>query len=158
MRSAFSYDTDQVSQATGLDFSVPDGIPNHPSISRTQQSAARDTDINVMFARFMQTGVLPPGRQPLPPDMQVFEQVFDFQSAMNAIVQGERAFASLDSRLRAVFSNDPGQYLAALDAANRGDESARLLLEGVGAVKPLQTPTPAPVPAPSGSPAADPPA
>lgn len=82
---------------------VPEGA------SMTQKHQAKDTDINVIVARFGVTKTLPLRLNAL--NIGAFEDVFDFQSAQNALVSAKRAFMSIDADLRARFHNDPQRFM-----------------------------------------------
>lgn len=82
---------------------VPEGA------SMTQKHQAKDTDINVIVARFGVTKTLPLRLNAL--NIGAFEDVFDFQSAQNALVSAKRAFMSIDADLRARFHNDPQKFM-----------------------------------------------
>lgn len=120
VRSAYNYDSDVASHRSGLDCS--------DSPTRAQQHMRDETDINVMIERFARTGM--PPAPPVPPEPADFDQVFDFQSAMNVIVEGREAFMSLPSKVRARFQNDPAQFLAFVH-----DDSNRLEAEALGLVE-----------------------
>lgn len=116
VKSAYNYDGDVDSFKSGIDFS------DSPSLA--QQHFRDECDINVMVQRFQRTGV--PDSPPVPPGVQDFSQVHDFQSAMQVIIESQSAFASLPSRLRERFGNDPSRYLEFVyDEANR-DEAVKL--------------------------------
>lgn len=82
--------------------SVPRGA------SRTQKHQAKETDINVIVKRFRVTGQMPTRLGGL--NIGAFDQIFDYQSAMNAIVAADRAFMSVDADIRARFHNDPQRF------------------------------------------------
>lgn len=134
VRSPYNYDGDVVSHQTGLE--CPEDS------SRTQQHFRDECDINVLVARFARTGV--PEAPPAPP-MSVFDDVFDYQSAMQTIIDARASFAGLPSKLRARFQNDPAQFLNFVyDSSNR-DEAISLGL----------VPPPAPAPVVSSQPSND---
>jgi len=115
VRTPFNYDGDVVSHKSGLDCS--------DAPTRAQQHFRDECDINVLVARFARTG-LP--EAPQVPSMAQFDEVLDFQSAMQTIIDARAAFGQLPSNMRARFQNDPGQFLAFVhDDANR-DEAVRL--------------------------------
>lgn len=106
--TGFNYDRDDVSRETGFECTGP---------SMTQQSFADECDINSIVQRFGVAGEVPPIQ---PPAYAEFNEVFDFQSAMNVIRAGTESFASLDADLRARFHNDPHKFLQFVhDDANR---------------------------------------
>jgi len=77
--------------------------------SLTVQSMSEDADINVIMKRYGVTGKMPEdGRVP---EYQDFEDIFDFQSAQNAVIAGQRAFDAYPWELRARFSNSPQRFL-----------------------------------------------
>lgn len=115
VRTPFNYDGDVVSHKTGLDCSE--------SPSRAQQHFRDECDINVLVARFARTGV--PEALPAPP-MAAFDEVFDFQSAMQTIIDANASFASLPSKVRSRFQNDPGLFLNFLHDESNRDEAVRL--------------------------------
>lgn len=101
VRSAYNYDADLASLESGLSCPKGSGL--------TLQSQAQDADINVMLKRFAVTGQLPQsGRVPT---YQQFSEVFDYRSAMDTIVQADRAFMSLPAEVRARFANDVASFL-----------------------------------------------
>lgn len=69
IRTPHNYDTDQVSQETGLDCSVDKN-------GRTQQQFKEETDINTIVDRFQASGEMPPTIQF--PEEQDFTETFDF--------------------------------------------------------------------------------
>lgn len=81
---------------------VPEGA------SLTQKHQAHDTDINVIVKRFGVTGQLPQRLNAL--NLGAFDEIFDYQSAMNALVAADRAFMSIDADIRARFHNDPQKF------------------------------------------------
>lgn len=86
--------------------------------TRTQQSQKEDADINVIVKRFGITGQIPVRLDRL--NLGAFEGIFDFQSAMNAVVRAERAFAAIPSAIRKRFGNDPQEFVAfASDPKNK---------------------------------------
>ena len=133
VRNPYNYDVDQVSDETGLKCTDK---------SLTQQEFAEESDINFIAERYGLTGEMPQiegltwGAQ--------FDQVFDFQSAQNAVVAAREQFMTLPAKLRSRFDNDPGKLLAFLD-----DEDNYELAVTLGLV------TPKPVESPKAEPAGD---
>lgn len=99
-RSRYNYDTKKVSDETGL---------SCPEPTLTQQHQAEETDINYIVQRFGVTGLLPQ-RLDLP-TYGDFTGVFDYQSAMNLIIQADKEFQSLPADCRSYFMNDPAKFL-----------------------------------------------
>jgi len=89
LRSAYNYDTNQVSDETGLRCMDP---------SLTQQQFAEEADINTIVDRFLRSGVMPTPTQM--PQYVDYEGVFDFQSAMNVVRSADENFMRLDAKVR----------------------------------------------------------
>ena len=115
IRTPYNYDTDEVSNETGL-------ICPEPTMA--QQQFRDEADINTIMERFGRTGELvAPVRLPQYGD---FTGVTDYHSAMNAVVEAQASFDSLPANIRARFQNDPAQFVEfCLDDKNR-DEAVRL--------------------------------
>lgn len=83
-------------------------VNNEPSM--TQSEFAAECDINVIMARALKTGALP-----VRADMARygdFSEVVDFHHAQEVILDAERKFASLPSKVRDRFKNSPAEFLA----------------------------------------------
>lgn len=115
VKSPYNYDADVESHRTGIDFS--------DSPSRAQQHFRDECDINVLVDRFQRTGMPPP---PQAPDLAVFDDVFDFQTAMDAVVSARESFQTLSATVRARFHNDPGEFLNFVHDADNRDEAIKL--------------------------------
>lgn len=102
IRTPLNYNTDRVSQETGLDCSEDKG-------GRTQQQFKEETDINTIVERFGISGETPPAMNF--PSEQDFTETFDFQTSMNVIVQARESFMTLPAKTRARFQNDPQQFM-----------------------------------------------
>lgn len=109
IRTAFNYDTDAVSVESGL-------CCDDDSLA--QQNFAEECDINTIVRRFGLTGQLPENLRP--PQYGDFDQITDYQSALNAVrLAGER-FMEMPAELRAEFQNDPQRLMDFLaDDKNR---------------------------------------
>lgn len=73
------------------------------------QSARDETDINTIVKRFGLSGKLP--ENVVAPSYGDFTEVVDFQTAMNAIVDAERAFMLMPADVRRRFGNDPQLFV-----------------------------------------------
>lgn len=98
------------------------GEVSHPP-SLTKQSFRDQCDINNILKQYKVTGQIQhisanAARgvyDDLPSDL-------DFQDALNLVLEAEKSFATLPSRVRARFSNDPQEFLAfSADPANAGE-------------------------------------
>lgn len=115
LRSAFGYNTDLVSEATGLKCEDP---------TLTQQNTREQTDINFIVQTFARTGVLP---QPVTlPTYGDFSGVSDYREALELIQQAEDAFNSLPADARAHFSNNPADFLDYMENSPDGDLLTKL--------------------------------
>jgi len=77
--------------------------------SKAIQSSKDECDINTIVRRFGVTGVLPTVQ--VPPSYQQFGEVFDFQSAMNLVLEAQQSFAGMNADVRMRFANDPGRFV-----------------------------------------------
>lgn len=101
VRSAFNYDPNVVSRETGTCCAEDE--------DKTVQSFKEEADINVLVRRFGITGQMPQGV--VPPTYGVFEDVFDFKSAMDAIAVARESFDAMPGDVRAKFQNDPQKFV-----------------------------------------------
>lgn len=126
IRTPYNYDTDEVSNETGL-------VCPEPTMA--QQQFRDEADINTIMERFGRTGeIVAPVRLPQYGD---FTGVSDYQTALNAVIEAQASFDSLPANLRARFQNDPAEFVEfCLDDKNR-DEAVRL-----GLVQPRIEPVP----------------
>jgi phage internal scaffolding protein len=115
LRSAYNYDTNQVSDETGLRCMDP---------SLTQQQFAEEADINTIVDRFLRSGVMPTPTQM--PQYVDYEGVFDFQSAMNVVRAADENFMRLDAKVRSRFNNSPQEFLEFFANPDNQDEAIRL--------------------------------
>lgn len=93
--------------------------------SLTQQQFSDFTDINKLIAQYEKTGLLTHvnSRQPIYGD---FSNVSDYQSAYNAVIQAQAAFAVLPADVRERFANDPQQLLSFLSDPKNKQEAIKL--------------------------------
>lgn len=127
LRTAFNYDRDAESYSTA--FFCEDE-------TRTQQQFKEECDINTIVKNFGLTGELPAiSAVPL---VGEFEEIFDYQSALNKLREADAAFMAYPAELRAKFQNDPGRFVEFVsDPANK-DEIKKM---GLGAPEsPRQAP------------------
>lgn len=75
----------------------------------TKQSMRDETDINLIMAKYQKTGMINFVNSRKGEYMEVPD--VDFQTAMDAVVQGNQMFADMPSNLRKQFNNDPGQFM-----------------------------------------------
>lgn len=106
-----------------------------PEVSLTDQSMKEDADINVILKRFGITGELPQNYRP--PIEADFVDVFDYQSARNALIEADRRFMEMPAELRARFDNDPQKVVDFLLEPKNLDEAIRLGLAPPKPVPPI---------------------
>lgn len=69
-----------------------------------------ECDVNRLMARYEKVGQLP-GSSPEVPRYLDLSDVPDFQSAMNLMIEADRAFMSLPARVRREFDHDPAKFV-----------------------------------------------
>lgn len=116
LRTPGNYDTNAASDETA----IKDWDP-----SLTIQSQAEDTDINLMIKRYGREGAALANSVPMPPTLEDFQDVTDFQSALNTIRLAQESFNALRPDVRARFNNDPHQFLAHVDSVYTAPDSKR---------------------------------
>lgn len=94
------YDTNAVGDESGLACRDP---------SLADQSAKEEADINNILKAFGVTGKLP--QRIDAPQLDMFTDIFDYQSAMNALVAADRAFMAMPADVRSRFGNDAGKFV-----------------------------------------------
>lgn len=115
VRTRFNYDADLVSEATGICC---------PEETKAQQQFKDETDINTIVRKFGLTGQLPDNVTM--PTYVDYEGIFDFQTAMNAVLQAEEAFMAMPADVRTRFGNDPQAFLEFCGDDKNRDEAIRL--------------------------------
>lgn len=123
LRTPYNYDTDKVSDETGLTCSDP---------SLAQQNFKDETDINYIVRQFGLTGELP--GKPLSPQYGDFTGVLDYHTAVNAVLAAQDDFMELPAQLRSRFNNDPAELIDFLGNENNREEAINL---GLIAAKPI---------------------
>lgn len=101
VRTPYNYDVEAVSRETGILEEME---------SMTNQSFKEECDINTIVRRFGVTGQVPAGIRV--PTYQMFEDIFDFHSAMNTIAEARESFDQLPATVRRRFENDPQKFVA----------------------------------------------
>lgn len=131
VRNPYGYDRDLASADSAL-------YCDDPSLA--QQSAAEESDINVIVRRFGLTGQLPVGlRAPTYGDFG--DQIFDFQSAMNAVRQADESFMRMPAQVRSRFHNSTQEFVDfCSDEGNRAEaEKLGLVIPKPVVDVPIQT-------------------
>jgi len=131
LRTPHNYNTDEASQESGLECKDP---------SLAQQQFKDESDINVLFGKYLETGEMPQVEAAL--NYAAFEGPFDFQQAMNAVRAAQGAFDQLPARIKNRFHNDPNELLDFMEKEENRDEAQYLGLISKPAAAPA-TETPA---------------
>lgn len=114
VRNRYNYDMDEASKDTALHCIQVD---EEGYDGKTQQNFRDECDINTIVNQFLKTGEMPENIR-LPQYID-YEGVFDFQSAMNTMMEAEASFMTLPAKLRAEFENSPQNFLTfCADPAN----------------------------------------
>lgn len=102
------------------------------SPSLTQQQFAEDADINVLYARYQDTGmfydpfsVSGNGAQPQYGDFSDFDHT-DFMAAQNMLVEARERFEALPLSVRERFNYDPAKLLEFCSDPKNREEAAKL--------------------------------
>lgn len=115
--------------------------------SLTKQEHLLSCDINNIIKDFSKTGQIHhiSANAAKGAYMDLPEEL-DYQAALNTVIDAENAFATLPSKVRDRFGNDPAEFLAFMGDPQNLSEAREL-----GLLKPA-TPVPAPTPTPTPSP------
>ena len=121
--------------------------PKSPSVkfvlpSLTDQSQAKDADINHIMERYRETGYLTDPLHPSTrkPSFGDFTAIPDYQECLAIIDKADAAFASLPAKVRDRFANDPSQIFAFLSDEKNRDEAIELGLIAKPLDKPVEKP------------------
>lgn len=94
---------------------------------RVKQSFVEECDINNILKQFKVTGMVrhmaakaAAGAYSDLPDS------IDFQQSLNIVIEGEKAFATLPSKIRERFHNNPTEFLEFMGKPDNQDEAIRL--------------------------------
>ncbi|WNK12854.1 MAG: internal scaffolding protein [Microvirus sp.] len=123
-RSAFNYDTDAASDESAL-LCLDE--------TRTQQQFADEVDINTIVRNFNLTGELPKDLRA--PTFSDFEGIFDFQSAMNQVIEAQGAFMQMPAEVRTRFHNNPQAFVEFCSKPENVEEMTKLGLVAPEAVQ-----------------------
>lgn len=113
-KTPFNHNTNAESERVGLTCNDP---------SKAQQSQEEEANINTIVGRFLKTGLLPQAK--LPPTLDAFADIFDFQSAMNILAEARHSFMQLDPQVRNAFNNDPHLFVSQIDLMTNDPDQDR---------------------------------
>lgn len=84
-----------------------------PEESRVDSSAKKESDINVIVARYKKTGVLGDEARKAMAQYGDFSQIPSFVEMQEKILHARELFAALPATVRRQFGNDPGEFIEA---------------------------------------------
>lgn len=114
LRTPFNYDRDEASIDTGLECK---------DVTRAVQHLRDEADINKLVERFGLTQTMPQLAEGQRAIYGNFEGVpFDYQTAMNAIIEADRSFMAIPPAVRARFHNNPDELIKFLSDESLKDE------------------------------------
>lgn len=114
-RSAYDGVNDIASYTTALHCLDP---------SLAVQSEKDEADINTIVKRFRVTGELPQSVRA--PTFADFTDVFDFQSAQNALIEARESFMAMPADVRKRFNNDPQLFVEFCSDGENVEEMRKL--------------------------------
>lgn len=98
--------------------------PNNDE-SLTQQSDLKDSDINIIMAKYVQTGQLPKINSERPEGGD-YTQVGDYREMLDKLKETKAQFDALPAHIRKRFGNDPANMLEFVGNADNKEEAAKL--------------------------------
>lgn len=105
--------------------------------SKTRQADLDSSDINKIVKRFERDGVMPlTGREGIYMDVS---EIGDYRSALEQVRKAEEYFETLPAESRAMFSNDPAEFL---DKVNDPSQLELLVKAGVVPAGEVRVPEP----------------
>jgi len=93
--------------------------------SRTNQQFKDECDLKLIMKKYQ-------GNPPIPASNAIFADISelpDYQTALHTVIAAERSFASLPSKLRNRFSNDPHEFIEFLQDPSNDSEAVKLGLK-----------------------------
>lgn len=122
-----------------MSFKAPEEQPR-PTVETgpglTKQSMAKDTDINLIMAKYQRTGLVTFVNENQGEYMEAPEM--DFHQAIDYIAKSKELFDEMPSSLRKRFNNDPGEFLDFVHDETNADEMVKL---GLAKRTPEEPPT-----------------
>lgn len=124
LRTEFNYDVDAASNEHATPVSGE---------TMTKQSFKEECDINTIVRRFGLTGEMPVNvRMPSYGD---FTGVWDYRSAMDALIQARDSFEAMPAEVRRRFNDDPAEFVDFCSNKDNLDEARKLGLVVPAAVQ-----------------------
>jgi len=123
----------------GFDGTYPDPLTGEivKPPARTKQSFVAECDINNILKQYKMTGQIRHiSAKAAQGSYEDLPDPIDFQESMNLILAAEQSFATLPSRVRDRFGNDPSQFLSFMSNPANADEIISL---GLATKRPPET-------------------
>lgn len=113
----------------------------------TVQSDAKDADINVIVARLLKGGMVPPtlGGEPFFGDVS---EIGNLADCLMVVQKADRLFMSFPANIRERFDNSPEEFVSFLSDEKNRSEAEEL---GIIAKRPVPEPAVPATPAPAGA-------
>jgi len=130
LRTPYNYDTIAASNESGL---------HCEDASLAQQQFKEECNINNIMEKFGLTGLIP--QNPLTPQYGDFSGIYDYHSALNAVIDANEQFGALPAQIRDRFMNDPANLIDFLEnPENRGEaEKLGLVVQKTEVFDPVKT-------------------
>ena len=93
--------------------------------SLTKQCFKDDCDINLVMQKWVKHGI-EPNLEPQKGFFGDFTDVADYMTACNLVIEAQESFASLDSKVRERFANDPSKFLEFMSNFENLEEAVSL--------------------------------
>ena len=100
--------------------------PESPRFSRTQVSFKEECDINNIMKRFERTGMLDHLNQYQGRYGDFLEVPQSYHDAVNQVIAANEMFMTIPAKVRAMFNNDPGEFLAFVENPENADRLVEL--------------------------------
>lgn len=100
--------------------------PESDRFPRTQQSFKDDCDINLIMKRFERTGMLDHLNQFEGSYGDFTDVPTSYHDAVNQVLAAQDMFMTVPARVRAMFDNDPGKFLAFVDDPANAEKMVEL--------------------------------
>lgn len=116
LRTPYNYDMELASDESSL-------FCRDPSL--TDQSFQEEADLNFLLRKFG-LGMQMPENFSMPEFADFREFTYDYQSAMNMVIDADKSFMTLPADVRRRFGNDPQMLLEFLADEGNRDEAEKL--------------------------------
>lgn len=109
-----------------LDVSHTPDDPSGERFSQTVQSFKDDCDVNLIMKRFERTGMLDHLNQYQGRYGDFLDLPQTYHEAVNQVMAAEEMFMTIPAKVRAMFNNDAGEFLAFVDDPANAEKMVEL--------------------------------